>query len=227
MGFGNDMNASLSGFLAVDDDLLKALGITDSETTCAVSECEPFCELTQENVTRNLEDCESHYQGMLDEARIGPWTKRDTGEQGNLYCFTDEMKTALDTNRQYLKCFITYLTEELLELKSEYEGNCVPEVERILRSGNATIVFWDDGDKTIVKKAPDEADSDYIAFTAALGKKIYGSNSKLSRFIKSKIEYQKPKEPKKTALPSFDKMVWTSYSTTINHEQEGSADANT
>ena len=221
MAFGNDMNASLSGFLAVDDDLLKTLGLIDSETTCAVSECEPFCELTQENVIRNLEDCESHYQGLLDEARIGPWTKRDTGEQGNLYCLTDEMKKTLDLNRQYLKDFITSLTEEYLALKSEYEGNCVPEVERILRSGNATIVFWDDGDKTIVKKAPDEADSDYIAFTAALGKKIYGSNSKLSRFIKSKIEYQKPKEPKKTALPSFDNMKWTSYSTTIYHEPEG------
>ena len=78
MAFGNDMNASLSGFLAVDDDLLKTLGLIDSETTCAVSECEPFCELTQENVIRNLEDCESHYQGILDEARIGHWTKRDT-----------------------------------------------------------------------------------------------------------------------------------------------------
>ena len=221
MGLGNDMNASLSGFVAVDDDLLKTLGLIDSETTCAESECEPFCELTQENVIRNLEDCESHYQGILDEARIGPWTKRDTGEQGNLYCFTDEMKTTMDLNRQYLKDFITSLTEEYLALKSEYEGNYVPEVERILRSGNATIVFWDDGDKTIVKKAPDEADSDYIAFTAALGKKIYGSNSKLSRFIKSKIEYQKPKEPKKTESPNFDKMEWTSYSTTIYHEPDG------
>lgn len=63
--------------------------------------------------------------------------------------------------------------------------------ERILRSGNRMIVFWKDGTKTIVKRAEDEADSDYAAFTAALGIKLFGSNSALKRII---TEAQKPKK---------------------------------
>ena len=72
-------------------------------------------------------------------------------------------------------------------------GGKVPGVERILKSGNRTIVFWKDGTKTIVKRAEDEADNDYAAFTAALGIKLYGSNSALKRVV-SKVHVQKPKK---------------------------------
>lgn len=64
---------------------------------------------------------------------------------------------------------------------------------RILKSGNRTIVFWADGTKTIVKRADDEAESDYAAFTAALGIKTFGSNSALKRIVE-RTETQKPKK---------------------------------
>lgn len=54
---------------------------------------------------------------------------------------------------------------------------------RIQKNGPATIVFWNDGSKTVVKRGTDEPDSDYAAFTAALGIKIYGSNSKLKKIV--------------------------------------------
>ena len=63
--------------------------------------------------------------------------------------------------------------------------------ERILRSGPATIVFWRDGTKTIVKRAPDEPDNAYAAFTAALGIKAFGSNSALKRIVERYTEEQK------------------------------------
>lgn len=66
---------------------------------------------------------------------------------------------------------------------------------RILKSGNRTIVFWADGTKTIVKRADDEAESDYAAYTAALGIKLYGSNSALKRIVE-RTETQKPKKRK-------------------------------
>ena len=69
--------------------------------------------------------------------------------------------------------------------------------DRILKSGNRTIVVWSDGTKTIVKRSADEADNDYAAFTAALAIKIFGSNSALRRMIRNKVEIQKPKEMKK------------------------------
>lgn len=76
---------------------------------------------------------------------------------------------------------------------------------RILKSGDRTIVFWPDGEKTIVKRAADEPDNDYAAFTAALGIKLFGSNSALKRMIERKTVQQKPKEKKKdTAVPDID-----------------------
>lgn len=68
-------------------------------------------------------------------------------------------------------------------------GALIPK--RILRSGPATIVFWPDGTKTVVKRAPDEEDNAYAAFTAALAIKIFGSNSKLKKIVERKKEEQK------------------------------------
>ena len=66
-------------------------------------------------------------------------------------------------------------------------------------------MFWPDGEKTIVKRAADEPDNDYAAFTAALGIKLFGSNSALKRMIERKTVHQKPKEKKKdTAVPDID-----------------------
>lgn len=63
--------------------------------------------------------------------------------------------------------------------------------KRILRSGPATIVFWEDGTKTVVKCAADENDNTYAAFTAALAIKIFGSNSAVKKLVKSKTEEAK------------------------------------
>ena len=64
--------------------------------------------------------------------------------------------------------------------------------KRILRSGDRTIVFWEDGTKTIVKLGDGEVDSPYTAFTAALAIKIFGSNSAVNRLVKKKVQQQKP-----------------------------------
>lgn len=63
--------------------------------------------------------------------------------------------------------------------------------KRILRSGSATIVFWKDGTKTVVKRAPDQADNPYDAFTAALAIKVFGSNSQVKSVIRHKTEEAK------------------------------------
>ena len=65
--------------------------------------------------------------------------------------------------------------------------------ERIIKSGTATIVFWSDGTKTIVKRASDEPENEYTAFTAALAKKVFGSNNAIKKIIERKTEVQKPK----------------------------------
>lgn len=73
----------------------------------------------------------------------------------------------------------------------------LPKVKRILKNGDYMTVLWEDGDKTIVKRAEDEAESDYAAFTAALGIKCYGSNSALKRLVASAEEQGKKKKKQK------------------------------
>ena len=82
----------------------------------------------------------------------------------------------------------------------------IPEPTRILLSGNRTIVFWNDGTKTIVKQSPTEQYSVYAAFTAALAIKLYGSNSKLKKILREKVEVQKTKEktPKEEPIKPKD-----------------------
>lgn len=57
--------------------------------------------------------------------------------------------------------------------------------EKIIYNNPATIVFWKDGTKTVVKKAPHEKFNTYHAFCAALAKKILGNNSRVNAIVKS------------------------------------------
>ena len=62
---------------------------------------------------------------------------------------------------------------------------------RIIKSGPATIVFWGDGTKTVVKCGEDTIPDDYAAFCAALGKKVFGSNSALKRAMFNAMDEEK------------------------------------
>lgn len=60
-----------------------------------------------------------------------------------------------------------------------------------------TIVLWKDGTKTVVKPmegTPDSEMSYYSAFTAALAKKIYGSNTQVNKIVSQTTEPVKRKE---------------------------------
>lgn len=70
-------------------------------------------------------------------------------------------------------------------------GAPLPIVKKILVSGICTIVFWLDGTKTIVRCKAGTEFNVYHAFTAALAKKIYGSNSQVNKIIKRKMQIQK------------------------------------
>lgn len=89
-------------------------------------------------------------------------------------------------------CFYTDFMKQMESTQIDKDRFFTPS--RILKSGNRTIVFWSDGTKTIVKRAEEEPDNDYAAFTAALGIKIFGSNSALRRAIKKSVKVQEKKE---------------------------------
>ena len=74
-----------------------------------------------------------------------------------------------------------------VEMRSHIPSCWAPHPERIIYNGPATIVFWDDGTKTVVKRAKKDKDNKYNAFCAALAIKLYGSNSAVSRYVNSGI----------------------------------------
>ena len=58
-------------------------------------------------------------------------------------------------------------------------SQCQPK--KILKTGRVTVVFWNDGSTTAVKCSEDTIPDDYAAFCAALGKKVFGTNTALKR----------------------------------------------
>lgn len=62
---------------------------------------------------------------------------------------------------------------------------------------NYTTVLWNDGTRTTVKLSDDDIYDEYSAFCVALAKRIYGSNSKIKKIIKTQGRFLLSKEEKK------------------------------
>lgn len=56
-------------------------------------------------------------------------------------------------------------------------------VKKIIYNPPATIVFWEDGSKTVVKCSKDDEYSPYFGFLAALAKKVYGNPSRVRKIV--------------------------------------------
>ncbi len=54
-------------------------------------------------------------------------------------------------------------------------------ITKVIHSGAKTIVFWDDGDKTIVSCGAGDEYDEYAGFCAAVTKKLFGSTSAAKR----------------------------------------------
>lgn len=87
----------------------------------------------------------------------------------------DAMATQVEISKHYRDC-----------LNAGARPFGCPSVMRIIFSPPATIVFWSDDTKTVVKCAADETYSEYNAFLAAVAKKVFGSNSRIKNEIKRK-----------------------------------------
>ena len=104
------------------------------------------------------------------------------------------------TDSFYPRIFLTdeqaYLNEDILRTEEVFKtvGKMIHErkerkmsmtPKKIMRNGPATIVFWEDGTKTVVKKMPGDKDDIYAAFCAAFTKKYFGSNEKVKATVDS------------------------------------------
>ncbi len=58
--------------------------------------------------------------------------------------------------------------------------------KEIIYNDAATIVYWSDGTKTVVKCNENDEYSEYAGFVAAVAKKMYGGTGPINQIIKSK-----------------------------------------
>lgn len=83
------------------------------------------------------------------------------------------------------------MTMKAAETKSFYSLN----VSKIIFNPPATIVFWEDGTKTVVKCSAEDEFSECYGFLAALGKKVYENNSQIKKLIDKKAEWHEKDAP--------------------------------
>lgn len=79
-----------------------------------------------------------------------------------------------------------YLVNELYGMpKKEETMKTVPTyaVKKIIYNPPATIVFWEDGSKTVVKCSQYDEYDPYFGFLAALAKKVYGNPSRVRKIV--------------------------------------------
>lgn len=132
------------------------------------------------------------YEWVIDEKNIlyaeENFTFNAVGERPT-YTYTFETLTPFEGRRsndyakaqEYLRKYCDFDSK-----KDRSSPNIVPK--RILHSGPCTIVFWEDGTKTIVRLSENDIYDEYQAFCAALAIKLYGSNSHLKKVIRDKWE---------------------------------------
>lgn len=91
---------------------------------------------------------------------------------------------------------INRMVKSTLNAKSENVFGLYPN--RIYYyDNNYTTVLWNDGTRTTVKLSDDDIYDEYSAFCAALAKRIYGSNSRIKKIIKTQGRTPLSKEDKK------------------------------
>ena len=85
------------------------------------------------------------------------------------------------------------MTMKVAKTKNFYSLN----VSKIIFNPPATIVFWEDGTKTVVKCAAEDEFNEYCGFLAALGKKVYENNNQIKKLIDKKAEWYENKKGEK------------------------------
>ena len=102
--------------------------------------------------------------------------------------------------------------EEIVEIRNKLfrEVSCrifTPKAIYHNRNTKETIVLWKDGTKTKVKPMEGQEESPYFAFTAALAKKIFGSNTQVSKIVDMTCEPEKKDSMFKTTTLGESKEV--------------------
>ena len=114
-------------------------------------------------------------------------------------CEKEELRKEIHDKMKFSRYITNYCQYDALatikfaETKNFYSLN----VSKIIFNPPATIVFWEDGTKTVVKCSAEDEFSEYYGFLAALGKKVYENNSQIKKLIDKKAERHENKKGEK------------------------------
>jgi len=72
--------------------------------------------------------------------------------------------------------------------------NCCTIFDKVIYNPPATIVYWNDGTKTIVRCGPNDKFNEESGFAAALLRKVYGDRQKFQKMLEEKSYRQYPVE---------------------------------
>lgn len=64
----------------------------------------------------------------------------------------------------------------------------MPKIERVVYNNPATVVFWDDGTKTVVKCQKGDTFSKETGLAMAIAKKAYGNKGRFNRVFKKWVD---------------------------------------
>ena len=132
--------------------------------------------------------------GFIESLEALELVEPDTG-----ICEKEERRKEILSNMKFPRDIANYCVNDVLmimkaaETKSFYSLN----VSKIIFNPPATIVFWEDGTKTVVKCAEEDEFNEYYGFLAALGKKVYENNSQIKKLIDKKAEWHENKKDEK------------------------------
>lgn len=145
---------------------------------------------------------ENYYTDHISDSVIAALTAADFTTSGaehrNELIITPEPVEIIGTTYSYPPA----IGENFKTIK--YETDNPLHVDRIIFSPPATIVFWKDGTKTVVKCADGEPFSEYNGFAAALLKKVFGSNSAVKKIIQRKKQYATPAKANSNSAKDAD-----------------------
>ena len=94
----------------------------------------------------------------------------------------------------------------------------IPLIRRVVFNNPATIIFWEDNTKTIVKCMEGEKFEKYAGFIAACAKKMFGSTSR-AKAIMNELAVEQPKVEKKPKNKVYVPDLTQAYNEVVaNHE---------
>lgn len=89
---------------------------------------------------------------------------------------TESTGVSVITKGEEIPIDATMATSKNWLVKDRISVKHIIKIKHILKNGDYTIVLWEDGDKTIIKKIADEPDDPEKALLFALLKKICNNN---------------------------------------------------